>query len=137
VRRRSSGSRGRRPLNPVFRDILTEAAADLCYRDDFELVTQNVLNAARGGIGYVNGSYHTFGNNGTIAVHGNVDALKNTALDNDLVQDGGVFIASTQLYADLRDASGQDSGVNGLWQTIGLFETLICSTFILWMYRTG
>jgi hypothetical protein len=91
--------------NPAFQDILSESATDLRFRDDLELVTQNVLNAAPGGLGYVAGSYHTFGVNGSTPVFGSVNSGSNTSLNNDLVQDGPTFIPASALYADLTTAS--------------------------------
>jgi endonuclease/exonuclease/phosphatase family metal-dependent hydrolase len=92
-------------LNSAFQGILTESATDLRYRDDLELVTQNVLDDTAGNIGYVSGSYHTFGNNGTTPIQGSVDSGSDTALNNDLVQDGPLFISAATLYADLTTAS--------------------------------
>jgi endonuclease/exonuclease/phosphatase family metal-dependent hydrolase len=66
-------------LNPNFVDVLTESATNLRYRDDFLLVTQNIMTDASG-LHYTAGSYHTFGINGSIAVHGTVDSAANTAL---------------------------------------------------------
>jgi endonuclease/exonuclease/phosphatase family metal-dependent hydrolase len=92
-------------LNSAFQGILTESATDLRYRDDMEFVTQNILNDTAGDIGYVAGSYHTFGNNGTTPIQGNVNSGSDTALNNDLVQDGPTFISAATLYADLTTAS--------------------------------
>jgi endonuclease/exonuclease/phosphatase family metal-dependent hydrolase len=66
-------------LNSAFRDILTESATNLRYRDDCQLVTQNILSDPNGLL-YVAGSYHTFGVNGTTPVNGNVNSPSNTAL---------------------------------------------------------
>ena len=49
--------------------IMTESATELQYRDDFQFVTGNVLNATSG-LGLVPGSYTAFGNNGTTAFDG-------------------------------------------------------------------
>jgi hypothetical protein len=68
-------------------------------------VTQNVLSALPGGIQYIAGSYHTFGVNGSTPVNGSVNNGSDTALDNDLVQDGPTFISASTLYADLTTAS--------------------------------
>jgi endonuclease/exonuclease/phosphatase family metal-dependent hydrolase len=92
-------------LNAAFQDILTESSTDLRYRDDLELVTQNVLNGTAGNIGYVAGSYHTFGLNGTTPVNGSVDSGSDTALNSDLVQDGPTFISASALYGYLTTAS--------------------------------
>lgn len=66
-------------LNPAFQAILTESATDLRYRDDFELITQNVLSDPNG-LEIVPGTYHTFGVNGSTAIHGTVNSGTNTAL---------------------------------------------------------
>jgi len=52
--------------------ILTESDTDIRYRDDLQLMTQNVLDDQAGGLGYVNGTYQTFGNNGTQDPEGTV-----------------------------------------------------------------
>jgi Endonuclease/Exonuclease/phosphatase family len=91
--------------NPAFQDILTESSTNLRFRDDLELVTQNVQSAAAGGLGYVSGSYHTFGVNGSTPEGGSVNNGSNTALNNNLVQDGGAFISASTLYSDLTTAS--------------------------------
>ncbi len=91
--------------NTAFQDILSESATDLRYRDDHELITQNILSAAAGGLGYVTGAYHTFGVNGTTPEGGSVNSGSDTALDSDLVQDGPTFIPASTLYSDLTTAS--------------------------------
>ena len=58
-----------------------------------------------GTIGYVSGSLHAFGNNGTTPSGGSVDSGSDTALNNDFVQDGGTFISASTLYGDLTTAS--------------------------------
>jgi endonuclease/exonuclease/phosphatase family metal-dependent hydrolase len=65
--------------NSAFQSILTESATDLRFRDDLQLVTQNVLNDPSG-LSYALGSYHTFGVNGSTAIHGSVNSTGNTAL---------------------------------------------------------
>ena len=82
----------------------TESSTDLRYRDDYQLLTDNVLTGT-GTIGYVSGSLHAFGNNGTTPSGGSVDSGSDTALNNDLVQDGGTFISASTLYGDLTTAS--------------------------------
>ncbi len=66
-------------LNEAFKDILTESADNLRYRDDFHIVTQNIMSDPNG-LQYIAGSYHTFGVNGTTPINGNVSSLSNTAL---------------------------------------------------------
>ena len=82
----------------------SDATTDLRYRDDYQLITQNVLNDT-GNINYVAGSYHSFGNNGTTASGGSINSSTNTSLNSDLVQDGGTFISASTLYADLTTGS--------------------------------
>lgn len=65
--------------NSAFKDILTESATSLRYRDDFLLPTQNVITDPNGVI-YVSGTYHTFGVNGTTNVGSSVNLGSNTAL---------------------------------------------------------
>lgn len=65
--------------NSAFQDILTESATSLRYRDDFELVTQNILNDPNGMV-WVTGTYMTFGVNGSTPVGGSVNSPSNTAL---------------------------------------------------------
>jgi endonuclease/exonuclease/phosphatase family metal-dependent hydrolase len=91
--------------NPAFQAIMTESSTDLRYRDDMQLVTQNLVNAASGGLGYVAGSYHTFGVNGTTPEGGSVNSGSNTSLNSDLVQDGPTFISASSLYGYLTTAS--------------------------------
>ena len=43
--------------------MLSEESYELRYRDDFQLMTSNVYNHVAGGLQYVPGSYHVFGNN--------------------------------------------------------------------------
>ncbi len=74
--------------NTSFRDIFTQAPSaspptgltggGLDDRFDFQIVTGEFLDGA--GIDYRNGSYHTFGNNGSVAVNGSINNASNTAL---------------------------------------------------------
>jgi hypothetical protein len=82
----------------------SESATDLRYRDDYQLMTSTVLNDT-GAINYVSGTLHSFGNNGTTPSGGSVDSGSDTALNGDLVQDGGPFISASSLYTDLTTAS--------------------------------
>jgi hypothetical protein len=82
----------------------SESDTDLRYRDDYQLLTGNVLNDT-GAINYVTGSFHNFGNNGTTPSGGSVNSGSDTALNTDLVTDGGTFIPASTLYADLTTAS--------------------------------
>ncbi len=57
----------------------TESSTDLRYRDDYQMVTDNVLTSAAG-LELVGGSEQAFGNNGSVAADGSVTASSNTAL---------------------------------------------------------
>jgi len=74
--------------NSSFRDIFTQAPASapangldgggLDDRLDFQLNSGEFSNGV--GLEYRTGSYHTFGNNGSVAVNGNIDDASSTAL---------------------------------------------------------
>jgi hypothetical protein len=64
-----------------YHSIMTESATNLEYRDDFQFVSGNVLNASNG-LGLVPNSYETFGNDGFTAFHAAVNAAGNTALSD-------------------------------------------------------
>jgi endonuclease/exonuclease/phosphatase family metal-dependent hydrolase len=82
----------------------SESDTDLRYRDDYELPSTNIINGT-GAISLVANSFHNFGNNGTTPSGGSVNSGSDTALNTDLVQDGGTFISASTLYADLTTAS--------------------------------
>ncbi len=82
----------------------SESDTDLRYRDDYELMTSNVLNDT-GNLNYVTGSFHNFANNGTTPSGGSVNSGSDTALNSDLVTDGGTFISASTIYSDLTTAS--------------------------------
>ena len=84
----------------------TEATTSLKYRDDLQVMTTNVYYGAPGGLAYVPGTYHVFGNNGTTAFGGSVGS-GNSAL-TDLVSSASYpyqYITAAQLYTDLTTAS--------------------------------
>jgi endonuclease/exonuclease/phosphatase family metal-dependent hydrolase len=56
------------------------ASGGLDDRFDFELDTSNILTSNGNGLTYVAGSYHTFGNNGSVALGGNINDAGSTAL---------------------------------------------------------
>jgi hypothetical protein len=72
----------------AFRDIDTQAPAvnppngltggGLDDRFDFQLQSSELTDGQ--GLEYVSGTYHTFGNNGSVALNGNINAASNTAL---------------------------------------------------------
>ncbi len=84
----------------------TESATSLEYRDDLQVMTTNVYYGTPGGLAYVPGTYHVFGNNGTTAFGGSVGS-GNSAL-TDLVSSVSYpyqYITAAQLYSDLTTAS--------------------------------
>lgn len=83
--------------------LLSESAIDLRYRDDFQVMTTNVYFEAPGGLSYIPGTCHAFGNNGTTSYKGSVNNGFNTALNNDLAP--GSSLSASQLYLDLTNAS--------------------------------
>jgi hypothetical protein len=83
----------------------TEHSYELEYRDDLQVMTTNVYYGAPGGLSFVPGTYHAFGNNGTTPYRGSVNGSGNTALANRLETNGPVFISAAQLYLDLTNAS--------------------------------
>ena len=85
--------------------MLTEEDYDLEYRDDLQVMTTNVYYGAPGGLQYVPGTFHAFANNASMAYGQSVGAGSDTALNNDLVTNGPVFISASQLYIDLTGAS--------------------------------
>ncbi len=85
--------------------MLTEHSYDLEYRDDLQVMTTNVYYGADGGLEYVPGTYHAFGNDGTTPYLGTISSRANTSLNNRLVTNAPAFISASQLYLDLTDAS--------------------------------
>jgi hypothetical protein len=83
----------------------SDSATDLRYRDDLEVMTTNIYYGAADGLKFVPGTYHVFGNNGTIPYYGSVNSGANTSLNNRLVTNGPVFISAAQLYPNLANAS--------------------------------
>jgi hypothetical protein len=84
---------------------LTETATLLEYRDDYQMMTTNAYYGTPGGLMFVSGTYHAFGNNGTTPYLGSVNSSSNTSLNNRLATNGPVFISAAQLYLDLTNAS--------------------------------
>ena len=85
--------------------MLSEYGYKIEYRDDLQVMTTNVYSDAPDGLALVPGTYHVFGNNGTISYSGSVNSGGNTALLNRLATNGPVFINASQLYLDLTTAS--------------------------------
>jgi exonuclease III len=95
--------------------LLSESATDLRYRDDFQVMSQHVYRADNGGLEYINGSYHVFGNNGTTSYQGSVNNRGNTSLNSlmlrgDLNLDGSVTASDiSQMLNMLTNVSGYQS----------------------------
>ena len=69
--------------NATYNSIMSESSTSVRYRDDLQLMTQNVYSS--GGpfaLHYLPGTLHSFGNNGSVGLFGNVNSSANTALDN-------------------------------------------------------
>jgi hypothetical protein len=66
-------------LNPAVVAVMTYSGSNLRYRDDFVLVTQNIMSDPSGFM-WVAGSFHPFGNNGSVGVNGSLNSPGNTAL---------------------------------------------------------
>jgi hypothetical protein len=58
-----------------------------------------------GGLKFVPGTYHVFGNNGSVGYLGNLTTNVNTALNGRLVTNGPAFISALMLYTNLTFAS--------------------------------
>ena len=88
------------PVNPAgnwtatsaFKNLLTESATDLSYRDDFQFVTAPMLDTS--GLQLLSESYSVFGNNGSTARGKSVNLSTNTAL-SDLANKSAVLSALT------------------------------------------
>jgi endonuclease/exonuclease/phosphatase family metal-dependent hydrolase len=81
----------------------SESATDLRYRDDYQLMTQNILTDA-GAINYVSGSLQSFGNNGTTSSGASV----NNGSDTDLAYmttGNGYSPTQSQILSALTTAS--------------------------------
>ncbi len=94
---------GTSTTDPAILAAETESANDLRFRDDLQVMTSNVFYGVAGGLAYVPGTYHAFGNNGTTPYFGSVNSGSNTSLSNNLV--AGAPISAAQLYQDLSTAS--------------------------------
>ncbi len=82
----------------------SETATSLEWRFDMQLMTSNVFFGAAGGLAYVPGTYHIFGNNGTTPYEHSVNNGSDTALNSDL-NTNGAGVSASQLYLDLTGAS--------------------------------
>jgi endonuclease/exonuclease/phosphatase family metal-dependent hydrolase len=89
--------------NAAFKSLFSETAKNLQYRDDLQLMTENVFDGTQAlGLEYIPGTEHVFGNNGSVGVNGNASSASNTAL-NDLEPNPPISAAT--LLADLTTAS--------------------------------
>jgi predicted NAD-dependent protein-ADP-ribosyltransferase YbiA (DUF1768 family)/endonuclease/exonuclease/phosphatase family metal-dependent hydrolase len=69
--------------NATYNSIMSESSTSVRYRDDLQLMTQNVIgNSGPFALHYLPGTLHSFGNNGSVGLFGNVNSSANTALDN-------------------------------------------------------
>lgn len=88
--------------NATYAGWFTETDTKLEYRDDLQLMTENVYNGSSPGLEYVAGSLHAFGNNGSLGVDGNVSSAANTALED---LEPNPPISRTTILDDLTTAS--------------------------------
>ncbi len=82
--------------------MLTEEGYDLRYRDDLQVMTSNVYYDVAGGLQYVPGTYHAFGNNATIPWGSAVTNASNTALSG---ISSNAVISAAQCYTNLISAT--------------------------------
>ena len=82
--------------------MLTESASNLRFRDDLQVMTSNVFYGVAGGLQYVPGTYHAFGNNATIPWGNSVVNGSNTALSG---IPSNALISAAQCYTNLTTAT--------------------------------
>ena len=82
--------------------MLTEEGYELRYRDDLQVMTSNVYYDVAGGLQYVPGTYHAFGNNGSLPYGDTVVDPSNTALSG---IPSNAYISPAQCYTNLITAS--------------------------------
>jgi len=80
----------------------SDSCRSLHYRDDFEVMSTNVYRGLPGGLAYVSGTYHTFGNNGSVPYEKAV-TFSNNSLDADLQVSPP--ISAAQCYTNLYGGS--------------------------------
>jgi PKD repeat protein len=86
--------------------MLSEESYELRYRDDLQVMTSNVYYDVAGGLQYVPGTYHSFGNDATTPWGTTVNSTNNTALnDLDPVLTNLYKLGATQIYIDLTNAT--------------------------------
>jgi PKD repeat protein len=78
----------------------TFSCRSLQFRDDFQIMSSNVYYGVAGGLAYISGTYHTFGNNGSIPYTGSTINNANTALNGNLQSNPPISAAQcrTNLY---------------------------------------
>jgi len=94
--------------NPAILFMLSEDSYELQYRDDLQVMTSNVYYDVAGGLQYVQGSYHSFGNNASLpyGVSVTYGGTNNTALnDLDPSLTNQFKLSGAQLLQDLTTAS--------------------------------
>jgi endonuclease/exonuclease/phosphatase family metal-dependent hydrolase len=92
--------------NPAILFMLSESAGNLLYRDDLQVMTSNVYYDVAGGLQYVPGTFHTFGNNASLPYGSSVTANGNTALnDLDPILTNRFNLPATTLYLDLTNTT--------------------------------
>jgi hypothetical protein len=86
--------------------MLSEESYELRYRDDLQIMTANVYYDQPGGLQYVPGTYHSFGNNATTIWGTTVNNGNNTALkDLDPALTNLTGLSASVLLEDLTGAS--------------------------------
>jgi hypothetical protein len=83
--------------------MLSEEGYDLRYRDDLQVMTSNMYYQVAGGLTYVPGTYHSFGNNGKIAWGGSVGS--GSGLNLDTAKANVTGLTASMVGTDLTDAS--------------------------------
>ena len=102
----------------------TESATDLRYRDDYQLMTQNIFNGT-GAINYLSGSLEAFGNNGTTASGGSVNNGLNTDFAY-MTAGAGYSPTQSQLLSALTTASDHLPNVADYTFTIAPEPSSLC-----------
>jgi PKD repeat protein len=92
--------------SPSILFMLSEESYELRYRDDLQIMTSNVYYDVAGGFQYVQGSYHSFGNNASLPYQDSVNTSGNTALnDLDPTLTNLTGLSAAVLLEDLTGAS--------------------------------
>jgi uncharacterized repeat protein (TIGR03803 family) len=103
--------------------MLSEEGYDLLYRDDLQVMTSNVYYYVAGGLQYVHGTYHSFGNNASLPYNTSVNNTNNTALnDLDPVKTNATGLSAAVLLEDLTGASDHLPIVADYTISVSLFQ---------------